>query len=158
NQRLEEINRVAKDTDFNGTKVLDVTTETTISIQVGSQDDQTINIKIGDQKQWNIFNENGTGMINLTGWSENRKVESLGFDVLERSTAATENLAGTTLADAFSTANGASPATNALYGSIAAAYNTANTGDTVQLVQYTADNGEVSYALRSSGHAGAGSQ
>jgi len=44
-QRLGEIDRISAQTDFNGTKVLDGS-KTTISIQVGSDDGQTISINL----------------------------------------------------------------------------------------------------------------
>ncbi|MDA3919076.1 MAG: flagellin FliC, partial [Salinisphaera sp.] len=44
-QRLAEINRVSQQTAFNGTKVLDGS-KSSISIQVGSQDGQTISINL----------------------------------------------------------------------------------------------------------------
>jgi len=44
-QRLDEINRISKETDFNGTKVLDGS-KTEIKIQVGSDDGQTISINL----------------------------------------------------------------------------------------------------------------
>ncbi len=43
--RLEEINRISEQTDFNGTKVLDGS-KTTIDIQVGADDGQTISINL----------------------------------------------------------------------------------------------------------------
>jgi flagellin len=73
NQRLAEINRISEETDFNGTKVLgenaDATdpAQSTISIQVGANDGQTINI---DLQQINAktlglegFNVTGAGEV-----------------------------------------------------------------------------------------------
>ncbi|MEQ5854972.1 FliC/FljB family flagellin [Halomonas sp. EF61] len=45
-QRLDEIDRISKETDFNGTRVLDGS-KTDIKIQVGSEDGQTISINLG---------------------------------------------------------------------------------------------------------------
>lgn len=44
-QRLSEVNRISSQTDFNGVKVLDGSTSS-VSIQVGSQDGQTISINL----------------------------------------------------------------------------------------------------------------
>ncbi|PWC22163.1 flagellin FliC [Brenneria roseae subsp. roseae] len=45
NQRLDEIDRISTQTDFNGVKVLDGS-KTSVSIQVGAQDGQTISISL----------------------------------------------------------------------------------------------------------------
>ncbi|CPR21033.1 FliC/FljB family flagellin [Brenneria goodwinii] len=45
NQRLDEIDRISTQTDFNGVKVLDGS-KTSVAIQVGSQDGQTISINL----------------------------------------------------------------------------------------------------------------
>lgn len=80
NQRLEEIDRIARETDFNGTKVLDVGDQgTNISIQVGAKDGEMIDIKISDQADWNLF-QNGSIAVGEIG-GEQRQVEALGFDV-----------------------------------------------------------------------------
>ncbi|WP_163559763.1 FliC/FljB family flagellin [Halomonas sp. NO4] len=44
NQRLNEINRISEETDFNGTKVL--ASDTTLSIQVGANDGETIDVSL----------------------------------------------------------------------------------------------------------------
>ncbi|MCW6592454.1 flagellin, partial [Yersinia ruckeri] len=56
NQRMEEINRVTKQTDFNGIKVLDNRTASNAeyAFQVGAQDTQKINIEIGSSAGWNL--------------------------------------------------------------------------------------------------------
>lgn len=58
-QRLSEVDRISQQTDFNGVKVLDGS-KTSISIQVGSQDGQTISINL--QKV-------NTSSLNLTGFN-----------------------------------------------------------------------------------------
>ncbi|WP_192458703.1 FliC/FljB family flagellin [Musicola keenii] len=58
-QRLSEIDRISAQTDFNGVKVLDGS-KTSVSIQVGSQDGQTISI---DLQKIN------TTSLNLTGFN-----------------------------------------------------------------------------------------
>src|SRR5690606_16673453 len=79
NQRLEEIDRIARETDFNGTRVLDNDTDTNISIQVGAKDGQSIDIKISAQGGWNQYNATGTSVGEING--ETRTVRALGFDV-----------------------------------------------------------------------------
>ncbi|MEG1601478.1 hypothetical protein, partial [Citrobacter sp.] len=56
NQRMEEINRVTKQTDFNGIKVLDnrEATAQSYDFQVGSKDGEQINIQIGSSAGWNL--------------------------------------------------------------------------------------------------------
>jgi flagellin len=56
NQRMEEINRVTKQTDFNGIKVLDnrAGTDQSYDFQVGSKDSEKISIAIGSSAGWNL--------------------------------------------------------------------------------------------------------
>jgi len=56
NQRMEEINRVTKQTDFNGIKVLDNRTaaSSAYSFQIGSKDGEQISIGIGSSAGWNL--------------------------------------------------------------------------------------------------------
>ncbi|MBA8129472.1 MULTISPECIES: FliC/FljB family flagellin [Citrobacter] len=56
NQRMEEINRVTKQTDFNGIKVLDnrEATAQSYDFQVGSKDGEQISINIGSSAGWNL--------------------------------------------------------------------------------------------------------
>jgi len=71
NQRLEEIDRISRETDFNGTKVLGENEGATdpalrtINIQVGAQDGQSIEIKLEqiNRETLNLsgFNVNGKG-------------------------------------------------------------------------------------------------
>ncbi|WP_050287851.1 flagellin, partial [Yersinia enterocolitica] len=63
NQRMEEINRVTKQTDFNGIKVLDNRTKTDSSydFQVGSKDNEQISIAIGKSSGWNLATANADG-------------------------------------------------------------------------------------------------
>ncbi|MDN0124148.1 flagellin [Yersinia aleksiciae] len=73
NQRMEEINRVTKQTDFNGIKVLDNRTaaDSTYAFQVGAQDSQTIGINIGASSGWNLATAGAGGtssdQINTNG-------------------------------------------------------------------------------------------
>lgn len=84
NQRLEEINRVATQTQFNGIKVLAATnTATTISIQVGANDGETIDIKIESNAAWNVYTSTGsTGVSGGTFSAGDRQVSTHGFDVM----------------------------------------------------------------------------
>ncbi|EPC9992673.1 flagellin [Enterobacter ludwigii] len=81
NQRLEEIDRVASQTQFNGLKVLN--SAGTISIQVGANDGEKIDITIGDKSGWSLLSSGGT---NTTGGAvtaaADRKVTQSGVDVL----------------------------------------------------------------------------
>ena len=82
NERLEEINRVAEQTNFNGIKVLsEKDSETTLRVQVGSKDNEVIEIKIDGNKGWNFFDDAGT-VPSATVNGEARKVAAKGFDVL----------------------------------------------------------------------------
>lgn len=73
NQRMEEINRVTKQTDFNGIKVLDNRTaaDSTYAFQVGAQDGQSIGINIGASSGWNLATAGADGtsssQINTNG-------------------------------------------------------------------------------------------
>ena len=62
--RMAEITRVAEETDFNGTKVLDGS-KPTITIQVGSDDGQIIDINLGSMTSADLgltgFSVNGAG-------------------------------------------------------------------------------------------------
>ncbi|WP_437888718.1 flagellin [Phytobacter sp. V91] len=96
NQRLAEVDRVTKQTDFNGIKVLNTgsDTDTSYSFQVGSKDAETISISVGASKGWNLYqtsdnNANNGGayvatgaLSDNTGATGTRKVEASGFDVL----------------------------------------------------------------------------
>lgn len=101
NQRLAEIDRVTKQTDFNGIKVLNTgsTTNTSYSFQVGSKDAEQISISIGASKGWDLYQANGTDntsnggtytaaatLKDNTGTTGTRKVAANGFDVLTATT------------------------------------------------------------------------
>ena len=63
NQRMEEINRVTKQTDFNGIKVLDNrgSASKDYNFQVGSKDNEQINISINSRDGWNLAAAGQTG-------------------------------------------------------------------------------------------------
>ncbi|RVU75288.1 flagellin [Pantoea dispersa] len=101
NQRLAEIDRVTKQTDFNGIKVLNTgsTTNTSYSFQVGSKDAEQISISIGASKGWDLYQANTTAntsnggtytaaatLKDNTGTAGTRKVDANGFDVLTATT------------------------------------------------------------------------
>ncbi|AWN16045.1 FliC/FljB family flagellin [Salinisphaera sp. LB1] len=69
NQRMDEINRISKQTSFNGTNVLDGTKKS-ISIQVGANDNQSISINLQQTDTASLglggFNVNGSGGIQVT--------------------------------------------------------------------------------------------
>lgn len=66
-QRLAEINRISDQTEFNGVKVL--STDQTLSIQVGADDDQTIDIHLNlmnaDKLGMSAYDVTATGSNNL---------------------------------------------------------------------------------------------
>lgn len=82
NQRMQEINRVASQTQFNGINILaNTSASTTISIQVGANDGQTIGISISSNSSWNKLSSTAaTGSTNSVVTS--RSVSTYGFDVL----------------------------------------------------------------------------
>ncbi len=106
NQRMAEIDRVTKQTDFNGIKVLNTGSDSskTYSFQVGSKDAEKISISVGASSGWDLYqtsasdaNNGGayvaTGALSdNTGTTGNRKVAASGFDVL--ATTATDGTSG----------------------------------------------------------------
>lgn len=72
-QRLDEINRISEQTEFNGVKVL--AKDNSLKIQVGANDGQTIEINLQkiDAKTLNLggFNVNGTGSANDMATTQN---------------------------------------------------------------------------------------
>ncbi|CAM7058240.1 FliC/FljB family flagellin [Enterobacter roggenkampii] len=68
NQRMEEINRVTKQTDFNGIKILDNRSATAKSynFQVGSKDGEQVNIDIGSSAGWNLATAGVNGTSTTT--------------------------------------------------------------------------------------------
>ncbi|NIC39367.1 FliC/FljB family flagellin [Halomonas desiderata] len=136
NQRLEEIDRIARETDFNGQRVLDVAEETTIKIQVGSQDNQTIDIKISAQGGWNLFQNETIAAEDLaTVDGEARQVEARGFDVRSMFAAGeTETVELTTEIQSFDLSTQFQGA-----GGI--------DGAATSIVSYTDEDGNTAYAL-----------
>ena len=105
NQRLAEINRVTKETDFNGIKILDNTASQDFSFQVGSRDGEKIAITMDSSAGWNLYSKDSVkapadatdvqadelALVN----GEARKVNADGFDVRAATTAATAGTPGT---------------------------------------------------------------
>ena len=90
NQRLAEINRVTKETDFNGIKILDNTASTDFSFQVGSRDGEKIAITMDSSAGWNLNAKDAVEAADLAKVNgEERKVDAEGFDVRAAVTAAT---------------------------------------------------------------------
>ncbi|POU03403.1 flagellin FliC [Escherichia sp. ESNIH1] len=102
NQRMEEIDRVTKQTDFNGIKVLNTGTGTSsYSFQVGSKDNETIAITLSKSNDYNLYNGTGATAI-TTGQSINgnaRSTAAEGFDVMSGTVNATGGTNGSPLAD-----------------------------------------------------------
>ena len=83
NQRLEEINRVTSQSSFNGISLFSQSAGGTFSIQVGSEDNQTIDITIGKASGWNAYSATGTAATSLAAvHGTSRTVDAKGFDVL----------------------------------------------------------------------------
>ncbi|WP_145491755.1 FliC/FljB family flagellin [Yersinia rohdei] len=93
NQRMEEINRVTKQTDFNGIKVLDnrTATDSSYDFQVGSKDNEQISIAIGKSSGWNLAAA-GTGgvsgdTINTYKFTTTDAIKTAQTDVTTKNTA-----------------------------------------------------------------------
>ncbi|WP_368928533.1 flagellin [Mixta calida] len=91
NQRMEEINRVTEQTDFNGIKVLNTGSGSSdYSFQVGAKDGETISITISSSDSFNLAAAgSGTALNTKTMTSGDtvngtaRATEAVGFDVLK---------------------------------------------------------------------------
>ncbi|WP_312282662.1 flagellin [Pseudescherichia sp.] len=93
NERMKEIDRVTKQTDFNGIKVLNTGSGTsTYNFQVGSKDAETIGIKISSSDSFNLAAAGSSGTtLNTKAMASGtdtvngnaRTTEAVGFDVLK---------------------------------------------------------------------------
>lgn len=95
NQRMQEIDRVTKQTDFNGIKVLNNITggDQTYNFQVGAKDGEQIGIKINSSAGWNLSAAGATAAtpdvvntLDVTTQTVNgtaRTGTAIGFDVLK---------------------------------------------------------------------------
>ncbi|QKJ87556.1 Flagellin [Paramixta manurensis] len=124
--RLQEIDRVSGQTQFNGVKVLSA--DNTLKIQVGANDGESISIDLkaitSDTLGLNGFNVNGSGTVN----NKAATVSNL------TAAGATETGAGTGLYNLTTTNSAVSSAD---------AFNKLNTGDTVEVT--TGDDTTTSY-------------
>ncbi len=102
NQRMEEINRVTQQTDFNGIKVLNTGSgSTTYNFQVGAKDGETIGITISASNGFNLFNTSGA-TAQTSGQTINGNARSTvaeGFDVLKGTVTSGGTTDGNPLAD-----------------------------------------------------------
>ncbi|WP_136255279.1 FliC/FljB family flagellin [Onishia niordana] len=117
-QRLEEIDRISRETDFNGTAVLADGAES-MTIQVGAKDGQTIDIN---------FSTTNSESLDLTGFNVNQKLATAAGTGPEVTAAAGETFevdgttytvsaAGSTAANSTEIATGAIAITGDLTGS-----------------------------------------
>lgn len=93
NERMKEIDRVTKQTDFNGIKVLNTgASSSTYNFQVGSKDAETIGIKISSSDSFNLAAAGASGTtLNTKAMASGtdtvngnaRTTEAVGFDVLK---------------------------------------------------------------------------
>ncbi|QJT81337.1 flagellin [Kosakonia sp. MUSA4] len=101
NQRMEEVNRVTTQTDFNGIKVLNTGSgSSSYNFQVGAKDGETISISLDSSDSYNLFN--ATGATASTGGVVNgnaRATAAEGFDVLSGTVDTTGGTDGSPLAD-----------------------------------------------------------
>ena len=102
NQRMEEINRVTQQTDFNGIKVLNTGSgSTTYNFQVGAKDGETIGITISSSNGFNLFNT-ASASGQTSGQTINGNARSTvaeGFDVLQGTVSSGGATNGSPLAD-----------------------------------------------------------
>ncbi|WP_019082881.1 hypothetical protein, partial [Yersinia enterocolitica] len=93
NQRMQEISRVTKETDFNGIKVLSNAASKTFDFQVGSKDGEKIGITLEKSSGWDLASTttaSGTSTANTDSKDSTkmkingtaREVAAKGYDVL----------------------------------------------------------------------------
>ncbi|TNL08740.1 flagellin FliC [Kosakonia cowanii] len=91
NQRMEEVNRVTNQTDFNGIKVLNTGSGTsTYNFQVGSKDGEKIGIDISSSDSYNLAAAGSSGTaLNTKAMASGdtingtqRQTQAVGFDVM----------------------------------------------------------------------------
>ncbi|MGG6201352.1 flagellin, partial [Pantoea allii] len=93
NQRMQEIDRVTKQTDFNGIKVLNTGSgSTTYNFQVGAKDGETIGIAISSSDGFDLAAAGQSGSVQNTRAMASgtdivngnaRTTSAVGFDVLK---------------------------------------------------------------------------
>lgn len=109
NQRMQEIDRVTKQTDFNGLKVLNTgSSGATYNFQVGAKDGETISISLTSSDSFNLAasGQASSGTVQNTAATSGQTVngvarttEAIGFDVLK----------GAVTGGATGSANGTTP-------------------------------------------------
>ncbi len=102
NQRMQEIDRVTKQTDFNGIKVLNTGTgSSSYSFQVGAKDSETISISLTKSDSYNLYNATGATAVTTTQTINGnaRSTSAEGFDVLKGTVDSTGGTNGAPLAD-----------------------------------------------------------
>ncbi|PQK93418.1 flagellin [Pantoea ananatis] len=112
NQRMQEIDRVTKQTDFNGIKILNTGSgSTAYNFQVGAKDGETISITLSSSDSFNLAaagqvssgtTQNSSSTSGQTVNGNTRSTNAIGFDVLKGAVTggATGSASGTTpLAD-----------------------------------------------------------
>ncbi|WP_193162361.1 FliC/FljB family flagellin [Enterobacter ludwigii] len=117
NQRMEEINRVTKQTDFNGIKILDNRTagNTNYDFQVGSKDNEQISIAIGSSAGWNLATAG-------TGGTSGEAINTYKFTTTDALKTAKDDLATKkTALEAAQTALAANPSDTTLQGNVTTA-------------------------------------
>ena len=102
NQRMEEVNRVTTQTDFNGIKVLNTGTgSSSYNFQVGAKDNETISISLSSSNAYNLYNATGatsqTSGQTINGTARTTAAE--GFDVRSGTVSSGGNTDGSPLAD-----------------------------------------------------------
>jgi flagellin len=85
--RIQEINRVGEQTQFNGIKVLN-TASNSINIQVGAFDSETISIKLDKVAASTLFSSNGLATVDSTTVAKPSSNTSSAFGILKSFTAA----------------------------------------------------------------------
>ena len=102
NQRMEEVNRVTTQTDFNGIKVLNTGSgSSSYNFQVGAKDNETISISLSSSDSYNLYNATGA-TFQTTGQTINgtaRATAAEGFDVLSGTVTSGGTVDGSPLAD-----------------------------------------------------------
>ncbi|EOG8089813.1 FliC/FljB family flagellin [Enterobacter roggenkampii] len=126
NQRMEEINRVTKQTDFNGIKILDNRTagKTNYDFQVGSKDNEQISIAIGSSAGWNLATAG-------TGGTSGEAINTYKFTTTDALKTAKDDLATKkTALETAQTALAAKPTDTTLQGNVTTAQTALTTSQT----------------------------
>ena len=123
---MEEINRVTKQTDFNGIKILDNRTagKTNYDFQVGSKDNEQISIAIGSSAGWNLATAG-------TGGTSGEAINTYKFTTTDALKTAKDDLATKkTDLETAQTALAANPTDTTLQGNVTTAQTALTTSQT----------------------------